>query len=94
MNFNDHVLLAMIDFALGLFILWRGFVNANNMNDGKRTHRGIMVLNLMLAVAGLALALSPLYGEDASRWAHVAALSAFVVCMFIGRRPTDRVLCP
>jgi len=76
--------------VLGALVVWRALVNANRMD--RRTHHGIRLLNLSLLAAGLAVFLGPFIGTEFTLLALQSALSAFVFCMFIGRRPTDRVL--
>lgn len=92
-NIEQSLILSYLDCALGLLFLWRAFVNANNMNHERKTPWIIVLLNWALAIAGLALAFSPLYKDpEAVRIAHLASGAVFAACMFIGRRPTDRVL--
>lgn len=75
---------------LGALVVWRALINANRMD--RRTRHGIRVLNLALLVAGASVFMGPFVSLDFTLLALQAALSAFVVCMFLGRRPTDRVL--
>ncbi len=76
--------------ALGALVVWRTLVNANRMD--RRSCHAIRVLNLALLVAGAAVFMGPFISVDFTLLALQAALASFVVCMFIGRRPTDRVL--
>lgn len=76
--------------VLGMLIVWRALVNANRMD--RSTAHFIRLLNLGLCVAGVGVFLGPFVGDDFTQLALQAALTVFVVCMFIGRRPTDRVL--
>lgn len=82
--------LGAVSVLLGLLVLWRTLVNANNMN--RATRHGIRLLNLVLFGAAVALIAAPFVSLEATLMALQAALGAFVVCMFLGRRPTDRVL--
>lgn len=84
--------LLYVEAALGAVITWRTLVNANHMTA--KTHHGIRLLNWMMSIGGLAMAASPLYGGFVAEVAGLAVIAVFVVCMFIGRRPGDKVLAP
>lgn len=75
---------------LGAMVVWRTLVNANRMD--RRTRHGIRLLNLALLLAGAGVFMGPFIGTEYTVLALQSALAAFVVCMFLGRRPTDRVL--
>lgn len=78
--------------VLGAVLTWRTLVNANHMDH--RTHHGIRLLNWLLGIGGLAMAVCPLYGETVGKVAGLGVIAVFVICMFIGRRPGDKVLSP
>ena len=89
-----HNLFALVATLIGALLFWRAVVNLNAMD--RHTHHGIKFLNGMLMVGGAGLVCTPLIAP-AERYAYIAAFAlgvqvVFLICMFIGRRPTDRVL--
>lgn len=75
---------------LGLVLAWRTLLNANRMD--RRTPHLVRLLNLVLLGAAVAMVGAPLVSLEAMSMAMQFALVVFVICSFIGRRPTDRVL--